>query len=72
MTLYNIGHLQCSCSVLARRSLEFISIHWYCGVVRSVDWDIGMAALNLGEAKQSYDRWHEATGGSRCGLEGTS
>ncbi len=45
---------------------------WYCGVVGSVDWDTGMAALNLGEAEQSYDRWHEATGGSRCGLEGTS
>ena len=26
---------------------------------------LGVATLNLGEAKQSYDRWHEATGGSR-------
>ncbi len=43
-----------------------------CGVVGSVDWDTGVATVNLGEAKQSYDRWHEATGGSRCGPEGTS
>ena len=63
-----IGHMV----LLNSNRKAYIWVQLYCGVVGSFEWTLGVATLNLGEAKQSYDRWHEAIGGSRCGSEGTS